>query len=151
MKERVKAAGGKVDGALRFSIQWNDGAHNPNDFDAHCVEPDQNRIYFAAKNSLRSDGSLDVDIITPLRNTPAVENITWPSTQKMPEGDYAFFVNCFSDNGGRSGFSAELEYGGQIYEFAHAKPLRSGESVFVAQVSYSENDGFQLIKSIPDK
>jgi hypothetical protein len=147
MKERVKAAGGNVDGTLRFSIQWNDGGYNPNDFDAHCVEPDGNEIFFHAPDGHPSDGSLDVDIRYPEWGTPAVENITWPSTQKMREGDYAFFVHCYAHNGGRGGFSAEIEYNGQLYPFTHDRELRQDEEVFVAVVNYSRNDGFKLVRS----
>lgn len=34
IRENVKMAGGKVDGVLRFSIQWNDEDYCPNDYDA---------------------------------------------------------------------------------------------------------------------
>jgi len=150
MKERVKAAGGKVDGVLRFSIQWNDEDFNPNDFDAHCIEPDGSEIYFARPYST-SDGNLDVDIVHPQREKPAVENITWPVLSKMSEGDYEFFVHNYNHKGGRSGFKAEIEFDGQIYSFDYAKELRNDETVKVATVRYSRKGGFSIVKSMDSK
>jgi hypothetical protein len=151
MKERVKAAGGRVDGVLRFSIQWNDEDYNPNDFDAHCREPGGKEIYFAQKKGHDSGGNLDVDIICPVRGIPAVENITWPSTGRMREGNYEFSVHCFSHNGGRGGFSAEIEFDGQLFSFIHDKGLRQGEKVPVAVVNYSKKDGFKVVQSMDSR
>lgn len=151
MKQRVKAAGGNVEGVLRFSIQW--GPEDQNDLDAHCVEPDRNEIYFRNKRMVhRSSGVLDVDILHPKQQTSdgvAVENITWSDASKMPEGTYQLFVHCYSNRGGRNGFTAEVEFDGQIHQFAYNKELRQGEKVPVADVNYSRRDGFKIIEKIP--
>lgn len=148
MKENVKSAGGKVDGVLRFSIQWNDEDSNNNDFDAHCREPDGNEIFFGREVNRSTGGNLDVDIIDPRSGVPAVENITWPSTSRMAEGDYKFWVHNFSHRGGRSGFKAEIEFDGQVYAFAYNKELRQKENIEVGVVRYSRKDGFSLIGSM---
>jgi hypothetical protein len=149
MRERVKAAGGNVEGVLRFSLQWNDGDNNQNDFDAHCIEPGGNHIYYPNKRQIhRSSGVLDVDIINPGRRV-AVENITWSDPRRMPEGEYHFYVRNYSHNGGRTGFSAEIEFSGQIYEYVYDKELMQDENVTVARVHYSRLDGFKITESLP--
>lgn len=148
IRENVKAAGGKVDGVLRFSIQWNDvpGEWDENDEDAHCIEPNKNHIYFGNKWHPRTDGRLDVDITHPSRDKAAVENITWPDIKKMKEGEYSFYVNCFASRGGKTGFRAEIEFDGNIYSFNYDKPLHGGQNVAVAKVTLK--DGKFSIKEL---
>ena len=148
IRENVKAAGGKVDGVLRFSIQWNDvpGEWDENDEDAHCIEPDKNHIYYVRKWNSRTDGRLDVDITHPSRDKVAVENITWPDIKKMEEGEYSFYVNCFASRGGKTGFRAEIEFDGNIYSFNYDKPLHGGQNVAVAKVTLK--DGKFSIKEL---
>jgi len=149
VKERVKAAGGNVSGVLRFSIQWNDGDNNQNDFDAHCIEPNRNEIWFQNKGQKHpSTGMLDVDIINP-GNKVAVENITWIDINRMQEGVYEFFVHNFSHNGGRTGFKAEIEYDGQIYSYEYNKELRQKETVTVARLEFNKANGIKIIESLP--
>lgn len=149
MKERVKKEGGNVDGVLRFSIQWNDGDNNQNDFDAHCKEPDGNHIYFRNKTKVHpSSGELDVDIQSPGKKV-AVENIVWTDKKKMQEKVYTFFVHNYSHNGGKTGFTAEIEYEGCIYTYSYAKELRHGEQVIVAKIDFSRKEGIKFIKSLP--
>lgn len=146
MKENVKAAGGKVDGDLRFSIQWNDNGDCQNDFDAHCIEPNKNKIFFGQKRSIYSNGELDVDIIHPTQ--VAVENIVFPSRSKMREGVYTFSVHNYNHKGGRSGFSAEIEFDGEIFSFECRRDVRQSENVEVAKVEYSKKNGFKMISSL---
>ena len=149
MKENVKTAGGKVDGVLRFSIQWNDSSqHDENDLDAHCIEPSGERIYFGSKISRQTGGQLDVDIMNPTRGRSAVENITWANTLRMQKGVYKFLVNNYSHRGGRDGFKAEVEFNGEIYSFEYNKNIRTGEDVAVAEVTF-DGIGFAIKEKLP--
>ena len=149
VKQNVKNAGGKVDGVLRFSIQWNDtDGYDENDLDAHCIEPNKNEIYFGNRRNTRTTGMLDVDIINPTRNVSAVENITWTDINKMADGTYQFYVHCYSNRGGRSGFRAEIEFNGDIYSFDYTTPLRQGQRVNVADVTF-KNGQFTIETKLP--
>lgn len=145
IRENVKSAGGKIDGVLRFSIQWNECGTDNCDLDAHCIEPNNHEIYFGTdKKPGRSSmgGQLDVDIIKPCGKV-AVENITWGDLSKMENGVYRFVVNQYS-GAVKKGFRAEIEFDGQIYSFDYNKPMRSGETVQVADVTL--RDGVFTIK-----
>lgn len=144
MRENVAKAGGKVDGVLRFSIQWNEKDENQTDLDAHCIEPCGNEIYFSSKTSRTSGGQLDVDIVSP--RGVAVENITWADTGRMREGTYKFFVHQFSGRGGR--FTAEIEVDGIVHSFEYPKVMSSKENVQVAEVVYNRATGFRVIDKL---
>jgi hypothetical protein len=148
IKQNVQKAGGNIEGILRFSIQWNDGDNNQNDFDAHCIEPNNNLISFPVKGQVQcSSGMLDVDIVHP-GNKIAVENITWTDINKMQEGQYIFLVHNFAHNGGTTGFTAEIEYNGQIYSFDYPNELKQNEKVVVAKIEFSKKTGIKFITSL---
>ena len=150
IKEQVAAHGGKVDGVLRFSLSWD----NDDDLDAHCIEPNGNRIFFSRKRSAQTRGELDVDIINPAeyRNSKKgiVENITWPSLSNMLEGTYKFIVHNYTRRGGNypEGFRAEIEYNGETHEFEYSKQVRNGEEVLVAEVTLTKGQ-FSLKEKLP--
>lgn len=147
MKQNVKAAGGNVDGILRFSIMWNEDQNDNSDLDAHCLEPDGNEIYFGnCRKPMISEcgGQLDVDITRPMeqmRGKPSVENITWADMTHMKPGVYKLFVRQFSNRGSK-GFKAEVEFNGEIYAFEYNKPV-SG-NVQVAEVTLDKNGNFTI-------
>ena len=158
MKQRVKSFGGNIEGVLRFSIQWNDNHDNEDDLDAHCIEPRGTEIYFGNKGRIHpSSGILDVDIINPnsqTRDGVAVENITYSDLSRMPSGIYKFKVHCYYNHrrDTKSGFTAEIEFNGQIYSFTYNQPLRQNEMVDVANVTFDKKTGqFSIVEKIPSQ
>lgn len=150
MRERVKSAGGNVDGDLRFSIQWNDtDRFSGNDVDAHCTEPSGRRIFFGDKVSPYTGGNLDVDIRWPERGKPAVENIAFPNKDRMTKGKYEFFVNMYENRGGKDGFRAEIEFDGNIYQYNYDKDIRTGATVRVATVTLGRDGKFSIEHHLP--
>lgn len=144
MKERVKAKGGNIDAELRFSIQWNEENDNPDDLDAHCKEANGNLISYPKKARVQpSSGMLDVDIVNP-NGKVAVENITWTNRSKMPKGDYEMLVHCYSSNGAKSGFDAQIEFDGTIHEFSYDKKLKQGQKVKVAVINHDGKGNFTI-------
>ena len=146
LKENVKNAGGNVEGDLRFSIQWNDGSQwDRNDLDAHCrINDNYQHIYFSYKEAPHNNGGLDVDIIDPKEGVAAVENITFASKEKMDVGTYTFFVHCFSNRHGKSGFRAEIEFNGTIYSYDYPHELPDNKIVEVATVTLNKNGNFSI-------
>lgn len=139
IRENVKKAGGKVNGVLRFSIQWNDepGKWDKSDEDAHCQGP-CGHIWFSVKRGFADGGNLDVDIINPNRGEPAVENITWPNLSRMKDGQYEFYVNCYYCDSGNNGFTAEIEANGEVHQYEYRHQIFTGANVPVATVTLKD-------------
>lgn len=153
IKENVKAAGGSVTGIVRFSIQWNDGNGKDNsDLDAHCLEPQGgDHIYFSHKISRYTGGELDIDITDPIYQCKsnggvAVENITYPSKERMKPGTYKFYVNQYSFRNSQ-GFKAEVEVNGEIHSYEYNAPVRG--NVDVAEVILDQSGNFKVVDKLP--
>lgn len=152
IKENVKAAGGSVTGIVRFSIQWNDGNGKDNsDLDAHCLEPQGgDHIYFSHKISRYTGGELDIDITDPIYQCKsnggvAVENITYPSKERMKPGTYKFYVNQYSFRNSQ-GFKAEIEVNGEIHSYEYNTPVRG--NVDVAEVILDQAGNFKVVDKL---
>jgi len=148
IKERVKAAGGNVNGVLRCSLSW----YNGDDLDLHvAVDGNKEHLYYATRSSKGplTGGQLDVDMNAggPRSRTP-VENIVWTDANKIKNHTYRVYVNQFIQREAIDvGFELEMEYEGQVYHFAYDKKV-SG-SVNVVEFSIGKNGGMQIITSLP--
>lgn len=144
IKEKVKSAGGRVEGELRVSLEW----YNYDDLDLHVLEPNGHEIHFRSKISPHTGGTLDVDMNAGSgRTRTPVENIIFPSQAKMKEGQYKVMVNQFCRRETIDiGFSVEMECQGQLLTFGYSKVV-SGK-VVVAVFDYSKTNGITLVKSI---
>lgn len=147
IKERVKQAGGTVDGDLRCSLSW----FNGDDLDLHMKEADGTKIFYGDRQSRLSGGHLDVDMnaLGPTSRTP-VENITYPDRKRMKEGIYKLHVNNFSKRETVDvGFTVEIEFDGVVHTFNYDKAVGNKADVTVAEIEYSKKDGFKILKSLP--
>lgn len=134
IKERVKKAGGKVEGCLlRVSLSW----WNFDDLDLHILEPAgrgvaamAGRIYFGNRRG-HTGGLLDVDMNAGHGTTrEPVENVTWST--KVPDGAYKVVVNNFSQREtSNAGFVIEVECGGKLSHYSYNKLVRNHNNVDV--------------------
>ena len=148
IKERVKNAGGKVDGDLRCSLSW----FNYDDLDLHMFEPGGYEISFMTRRTNSpSHGMLDVDMNAGSGQTrKAVENICYVDRQRMREGTYVLKVhNYWKRESVDVGFEVEIEFDGIVHTISRAEAIRNNELVTVAEIKYSRKNGFEIIKSLP--
>lgn len=142
IKERVKSAGGKVDGVLRVSLSW----HNHDDLDLHLIEPDGYEIMFRNKQIVSpSGGMLDIDCNagTPTTREP-VENIYWSSLPKR-EGNYKVVVNQWAKREyDKQGFEVEIEFDGQTYNYPIPDNGATGKNHEIVTFHYSKEKGLVL-------
>lgn len=134
IKERVKKAGGRVEGTLlRVSLSWT----NFDDLDLHIYEPAgrgvrnlSDHICFSSKRGA-SGGCLDVDMNAGGGTTrDPVENVVW--TSKMPDGAYKVVVNSYCQRETTDvGFVVEVESEGKLSHFTYNKAVRNRADVTV--------------------
>ena len=151
IREAVKSQGGNVEGVLRFSIMWADGEDDNSDLDAHCLEPNGNQIFFGNKQSVYTDGNLDIDITQPQAHKmrskqDVVENIAFPSMRRMKNGVYKFAVHQYAARNSK-GFRAEIEFNGDTYFYEYNRQV-SGY-VHVAEVTFTDG-AFTINHVLPE-
>jgi hypothetical protein len=139
--ERVKKAGGKVEGAvLRVSLSW----FNYDDLDLHIYEPQgrglgglRDHIFFGNKRGA-TGGTLDVDMNAGGGHTrEAVENVVW--MYKMPSGAYKVIVNNYAKRESSDvGFVIEVECGGKLSHFSYNKAVRDKQDIHVVTLHMQE-------------
>jgi len=126
IRERVKNAGGNVEGKLRFSLAWD----NKDDLDLHVHTPNRTHIHF--RNRTGQGGKLDVDAngMDGLRDDP-VENVAF---QDPVDGFYLVVVHQYSKRQTSNvGFTLQAVAGGQVLEFKHPKAVGEGAGVTIGQ------------------
>lgn len=164
MRQAVSEKGGRVDGAFRFSHQWNYGKRNASLMDLHVFMPSHggqrgsghsnygntNRVGWNHRKHLPSGGVQDVDYVdaAPVGYVP-VENISFPDKSRMPEGKYHCAIhNWRFRSPTEGGFKAEIEFDGQVFEYEYDKPLKDNEWVEVATVTL-KNGEFSIEHHLP--
>lgn len=130
-KEKVKAAGGNVNGFLRCSLHW----FNYDDLDLHVTEPGGNEIYYGHKRGL-TGGTLDVDMNAGSGKTrDAVENIIWTDQSRLRAGQYVVRVHNFCKRERIDfGFEVEIEINRELHKFNYDKMVPDRKYITVATI-----------------
>lgn len=151
LRKAVAERGGRVDGVFRFSHSWNHDKRNASLMDLHVFMPggkqtesdcddvygNVERVGWNNRNHHRSGGVQDVDYTNPAPvGYIPVENITFPDISKMPEGRYICRIHNWSlRQPTEGGFKAEIEFGGQLFQYEWDKPLKHKQWITVAHVT----------------
>lgn len=157
LRDKVQALGGRVDGVLRFSHSWNHGGTNQSLMDLHVFGPDCKfkpvtsneeihnfypagvRVGWNHRKDSTTKGVQDVDHTSPPGNKVPVENITFPTLTNMPEGKYTFKIHNWAErHPNTSGFKAEIEFGGNVFEYEYARPLKNKQWITVAEATLKD-------------
>ena len=146
-KEKVKAAGGNIEGFMRCSLHW----FNYDDLDLHVKEPRGSHIYFSHKLSGLTGGRLDVDMNAGGgKSRDAVENIVWTDRSRLVQGRYQVFVHQYHKRESiDGGFEFEIEVDGNLYKFAYDKMVGEGSNIEVAYIDVDSNGNITVVPILP--
>lgn len=146
-KEKVKAAGGNVDGFMRCSLHW----FNYDDLDLHVTEPGGREIYYGSRTGY-TGGTLDVDMNAGSGKTrDAVENIIWTDPNRLRPGDYVVRVHNFCKRENIDfGFEMEIEINGELHKFNYENRVPDREFIEVARISVDRQGNISLVPTIKE-
>ena len=166
MRERVAELGGRVDGVLRFTHSWNHNGDNQSLMDLHVFLPTSGykpivgkdihdnypqgqRVGWNNRTDSKSQGVQDVDFVNAPGNTVPLENITFPSMDLLPEGEYVFKIHNWNARPPcKSGFKAEIEFGNEIYQYERKTAMVNKEWITVAKAQL-KNGQFTIEHCMP--
>lgn len=166
IRRAVQARGGRVDGVFRFSHSWNHQKRNASLMDLHVFMPgngtrptndvhdaygNTERVGWNHRNHHASGGIQDVDYVAeaPAGYVP-VENTTFPTLARMPEGLYICKIHNWQlRQPTQGGFRAEIEFGGTVFQYEYDKPLKHKEWVTVAEVTLKDG-AFTIKHHLPE-
>ena len=114
-----------------------DGCHN--------TYPSGQRVGWNHRNDPASGGVQDVDYTSPApEGYVPVENITFPTITKLKDGQYTFKIHNWQLRPPtHGGFRAEIEFGGQVFQYDHPAPLKQKEWITLA-VATLKNGAFTI-------
>lgn len=145
IRERVKRAGGDVEGFMRCSLSW----HNFDDLDIHAIEPSGDHVFYGNKRSPTAELDVDMNAGSGTTREP-VENITWKTRDHLQEGTYKFYVHNYRKRElENDGFQVEMELDGKMYLFTYDQQVRDHENIVVIEFNYSHQTGISVIHSLP--
>ena len=171
LTERVISKGGRVDGVFRFSHSWNELERNQSLMDLHVFLPGNegpsslccedygknlNRVGWNNRNHTKTGGTQDVDYtqVAPENYIP-VENITFPTLNKLPEGEYKCKIHNwrFRVTGGKG--KAEIAFGNELYEYVYPA-TKHHEWVSIATVTLKDGNWsikheLEPVNNVPSK
>lgn len=147
MTQRVIEAGGRVDGVLRFTHEWNHTGKNQSLMDLHVFLPghgthndgkhdnygNTRRVGWNNRRDHITGGIQDVDHTVAPGNSVPVENITFPDMDKLPEGKYTFKIHNWKKRTPcTTGFKAQIALNGEVYNYELERGMENKEWVTVA-------------------
>lgn len=142
IKERVKQAGGAVDGDVCCRLAW----WNSDDLDFHMEEPGFEIMFTNKRQKSPNGGVLDVDANggDGIRPDPC-ENIVYANKKTMKNGIYTLKVHQYSQREKSNyGFDVEIDVQGTLHRFSYSKEVRGSEKVVVAELHVSA-DGIKVV------
>lgn len=165
IRRQVQELGGRVDGVFRFSHSWNYDKRNASLMDLHVFMPgseigiesginddygNDNRVGWNHRIHGVSGGVQDVDYTEAAApGYVPVENITFPAMGKLREGQYICKIHNWRLRSPTvGGFRAEIEFGGNVFQYELDRPLKNKEWVTVA-VATLKNGEFSIDHKLP--